>query len=273
MEVVTLGTGSPIPDANRAGAATLGRAGNATLLSDCGRAVVMRLGAAGVFPPMLTQLLITHLHSDHINNFNDVLTTRWIMSPVDNPLPVIGPPGTAAFVDQTIAMLKDDIHYRLEHHNDLNWNPSCTTQEITSGVAWEAEGVRVTAAPTDHRPVSPSIGFRIEADGAVVAIAGDTIPCAGLDEICAGADIYVQTVLRPELIKAVPSPRLQDVLDYHSTCAQAGATAARAGVKTLVLTHLVPAPAPGTESEWIAEAASEFAGEIIVAADLQSIST
>ena len=273
MKITLLGTGSPLPSATCAGPSTLVQADNQHILVDAGRSVVMRLLAAGCPPPFVSAVLLTHLHSDHINNFNDVLTTRWIMSPVDNPLPVIGPPGTAAFVDQTIAMLKDDIHYRLEHHNDLNWNPSCTTQEITSGVAWEAEGVRVTAAPTDHRPVSPSIGFRIEADGAVVAIAGDTIPCAGLDEICAGADIYVQTVLRPELIKAVPSPRLQDVLDYHSTCAQAGATAARAGVKTLVLTHLVPAPAPGTESEWIAEAASEFAGEIIVAADLQSIST
>jgi len=270
MEVVTLGTGSPIPDANRAGFAVLVRASGATLLVDCGRAVVMRLVAAGVLPPMITQQLITHLHSDHINNFNDVLTTRWIMSPVENPLPVIGPPGTKAFVDQTIAMLTEDISYRLEHHADLNWNPSCVTTEITAGVAYEASGIRVIAAPTDHRPATPSIGFRIEADGAVAVVAGDTIPCAGLDQLCADADIYIQTVLRPELVALVPSPRFQDILDYHSSCRDAGATAARAGVKTLVLTHLVPAPAAGTESEWIAEAASEFDGEIIIADDLWS---
>ena len=42
-------------------------------------------------------------------------------------------------------------------------------------------------APTDHRPVEPTIGFRIEFDGASVVLAGDTVPCASLDELAAGA--------------------------------------------------------------------------------------
>jgi ribonuclease Z len=271
MDVVTLGTGSPIPDPNRAGAATLVRAGGKTLLFDCGRGVVMRLAAAGVFPPMLDRQFLTHLHSDHIADFNDVVTTRWVMAPVENPLPVTGPPGTGAFVERTLAMLADDVHYRLEHHADLNWSPSCEIVEVTDGIAWEADGVRVVAAPTDHRPVVPTIGFRIEAEGKVVAIAGDTVPCDGLDRLCADADVYVQTVIRPELVRSVPSPRFQDILDYHSTCEQAGKTAARNGVGTLVLTHQVPPPAPGSESEWIAEAAAHFDGEVVSAHDLWSI--
>jgi len=271
IEVVTLGTGSPIPDPNRAGAATLVRIDGHQLLFDCGRAVVMRLAAAGSLPMLLDAVLLTHLHSDHTSDFNDVITTRWIMAPVESPLPVVGPPGTRRFADRTLAMLTDDVGYRRDHHADLAWDPSCTVTEVVDGLAWEADGIRVTAAPTDHRPVAPTIGYRIEAGGRAVAIAGDTVPCEGLDRICAGADVYVQTVLRDDLVRSVPSPRFQDVLDYHSTCEDAGRTARRAGVQTLVLTHPVPPPAPGTEDEWVAAAAAHFDGEVVLAHDLWSV--
>ena len=273
MDVVTLGTGSPIPDPSRAGAATLVRAGGVTLLFDCGRGVLMRLAAAGVFPPMLDQQFLTHLHSDHITDFNDVVTTRWVMSPVENPLPVTGPPGTEDLVARTVAMLDDDVRYRLDHHADLEWRPACATVEVLDGLAWESNGVRVLAAPTDHRPVAPTVGYRVEAEGKVAAIAGDTIPCDGLDRLCAGADVYVQTVIRPEMVRAIPSVRIQDIHDYHSTIDQAAQTAARNRVRTLVLTHPVPAPIPGTESEWIAEAAEHFDGEIVLADDLTVVET
>jgi ribonuclease Z len=272
LDVVTLGTGSPIPDPNRAGSAILVRAAGATLLVDCGRAVVMRLAAAGVMPPMLDRLFLTHLHSDHITDLNDVITTRWVMAPVELPLPVTGPPGTARVIERTLDMLADDVQYRLDHHADLTWRPSCDTTEVEDGAAWEREGLRVLAAPTDHKPVHPTVGYRFEAEGKVVALAGDTVPCEGLDRLCAGADLYVQTVVRPDLVQAVPSPRFNDILDYHSSCEDAGRTAARAGVATLVLTHPVPPPAPGTEDEWIAQAAAHFDGDIVLAHDLWSVS-
>src|SRR6185295_13166386 len=156
-------------------------------------------------PPMLDALLLTHLHSDHTTDLNDVITTRWVMSPVESPLPVVGPPGTEALVDRTLSMLSDDVRYRLDHHPDLDWPPSCTVTEVVDGVAWEAAGLRVLAAPTDHRPVAPTVGYRVESstDGGerVAVLAGDTVPCDGLDRICAGADVYVQTVVRADLVR------------------------------------------------------------------------
>jgi len=276
MDVVTLGTGSPIPDPSRAGAATLVRAAGATILVDCGRGVCMRLAAAATVPPMLDVLLLTHLHSDHTTDLNDVITTRWVMSPVEAPLPIVGPPGTAALVDRTLAMLSDDVRYRLDHHADLDWSPSCRVTEVVDGLAWESDGVRVLAAPTDHRPVAPTVGYRVEATAAdgttgVAVLAGDTVPCDGLDRLCADADVYVQTVVRTDLVRAVPSARFQDILDYHSSCEDAGRTAARAGVRTLVLTHPVPPPAPGSDGDWVAQAAAHFDGEVVLAHDLWSI--
>ena len=104
-----------------------------------------------------------------------------------------------------------------------------------------------------------------------MVIAGDTVPCDGLDQLCRGADVYVQTVLRDDLVRQIPMPRMQDTIDYHSTVEQAAQTAARAGVRTLVLTHQVPTPAPGSAEEWIAVAAAHFDGTIVFGEDLTTI--
>lgn len=271
MEIITLGTGSPLPDPNRAGPATLVKAAGHHLLFDCGRGVLMRAAAAGTGAVLLSRVLLTHLHSDHTTDFNDVLTSRWVMSPEPNPLQVIGPVGTARYVDAVTAMLADDVSYRLAHHEDLGWGPPSEVAEVSSGVVFETEGLRVIAEPTDHAPVHPTVGYRVEADGKSAVIAGDTVPCGGLDQLCAGADLYVQTVLNESLVSQVPMQRFKDTIDYHSSIAQAAQTAERNGVKTLVLTHMVPAPFPGTEGSWIEEAAEHFSGEIVMAADLMAI--
>ena len=105
----------------------------------------------------------------------------------------------------------------------------------------------------------------------IVALAGDTIPCPGLDTLTSGADAYVQTVIRDDIVEAIPVARMQDILDYHSYVSQAGETAARNGVKRLILTHMVPAPQPDQYDEWVAMAAKEFDGEIFIGDDLLTV--
>ena len=268
VTVTLLGTGSPLPDPNRAGPATLVRAGDANLLVDAGRGVVMRLAAAGLFPSMVTGVLLTHLHSDHICALNDVITSHWVTSPGPVSLPVHGPVGTAEVVDGIQRMLGPDVGYRLDHHDDLTEGPRLEVVEHGPGEAFELGGCTITTHATDHRPVEPTLGYRIEHAGTVAALAGDTIPCPGLDDLCAGADLYVQTVIRDDLVALVPNARLQDILDYHSSVEQAAQTAARAGVGTLVLTHYVPPLQPGQEDEWRSIAAAHFGGEIVLGDDL-----
>ena len=271
MEVILLGTGFPIPDAHRAGPATLVRVAGVDLLFDAGRALLMRLRGADRAPFQVHTVFLTHLHSDHVCDFNDLLTMYWATNLEPRPLHVIGPVGTQRFVDDTLTMLGPDIAWRIEHHEDLTWEPDVRVREVRNGVVFEANGVRVTAAPTLHLPVKDTIGFRIEHDGKAVVIGGDSVPCDGLDELCSGADVYVQTVLRRPLIEAIPAARLREILDYHSSTEDAARTAARAGVKTLVYTHMMPTPAPGTEQEWINDAKPHFDGKVILGEDLQRI--
>jgi ribonuclease Z len=292
IDITLLGTGSPMVDPNRAGPSTLvttggqerndsgtGSAGQ-TFLVDCGRGALMRAAAAGVGAANLSALLLTHLHSDHITDLSDVITTRWVTTFVPTPLLVIGPPGTKAVVDATLAALAPDISYRIAHHADITEPPSVQVHEYTQGQVWESGGqersdpgknpggVRITVAPTDHRPVEPTIAFRIEHDGTAVVLAGDTVPCASLDELASGANALVHTVIRKDLVEQMPAQRIRDILDYHSSVEQAAATAARAGVQTLVLTHYVPPLVPGQEDQWRALAATEFDGRVELGNDL-----
>lgn len=273
IEVTLLGTGSPIPDARRAGPSTLVRAGGQTFLIDCGRGVQQRLAAAGAAANGLSALLLTHLHSDHIADLGDLLITRWIstFSPDPAPLPIIGPPGTAEVVDATLKAFGHDIGYRIAHHRDLAAPPAVQIEEVTDGVVWGSDGVSIRVAPTDHRPVAPTIGFRIEHADASVVLAGDTVPCESLDELAAGAGALVHTVIRKDLVELLPQQRIRDICDYHSSVEQAAATAARAGVGILILTHYVPAIAPGQEDDWRALAAKHFDRQIELGDDLHRV--
>jgi ribonuclease Z len=274
MEIVLLGTGSPIPDANRAGPATLIKAGSSNeehLLIDAGRACVMRMTAARSSPAALRGILITHLHSDHLTDLNDLITTHWIMSRKPTVLRIWGPTGIKHYVDHVMQALSIDIGYRVGHHGDLTWEPQLEVLEVSAGDVFDVGSMSITVGSTLHAPVEPTIGYRVVGDGKTVAMAGDTIPCEGLDALCEGADAYVQTVIRDDLVKKIPSPRMQDILDYHSTVVQAAETAARNGVKQLVLTHYVPAPTPEQYPEWIALAAEHFDGKVIMGDDLTTV--
>lgn len=273
LTVTLLGTGSPLPDPHRAGPSTLVSSAEDHVLVDAGRGVLMRLAAAGVGAGQLTSVLLTHLHSDHITDLGDVITTRWVTTLVPTPLTIAGPVGTAEVVEHLLASLRLDVGYRLAHHDDLDHPPPVEVVEVADGPVPVPGSIAVTGAPTDHRPVAPTVGFRLDHGGASVVLAGDTVPCDGLDRLAAGADVLVHTAIDAEVVTGLGIPRLVDICDYHSSIPQAADTAARAGVGTLVLTHHVPAFPPGEGEARRQQAAAHFGGRVVVADDLDRIET
>lgn len=273
--ITLLGTGSPIPDPNRAGPATLVQSGGEQYVVDAGRGVLMRLTAAGVQANQLTAVLLTHLHSDHITDLNDLITTMWVTTLEPTPLRIVGPPGTREVVGHLLESLEPDIGYRIAHHDDLNERPRVEVTEVLDGPVELGGVVSITAAPTDHRPVEPSVGYRLDHgdgdDRTGVVVAGDTVPCEGLDRLCAGADALVHTTIRKDVIAEIPIQRMQDTLDYHSSPEEAAQTAQRAGVGTLVLTHYVPAFPPGGGDDWRELAAQHFSGRVELGDDLHRV--
>jgi len=271
MDIVLTGTGSPIPDPNRAGPSTLVKAGDTHILVDAGRGTVMRMAGAGSMPPFLAAVLITHLHSDHVCALNDVMTTHWVMSQGNATLAIYGPVGTRQFVERQLHALEPDVGYRIDHHEQLTEGPKVDVTELEPGDSFAVGEVQITTAATMHAPVHPTIGFRLEHEGSTAAIVGDTLACDGVDELARDADVYVQTVIRRDIVEMIPNEMLQDILDYHSGVIDAAQTASRVGVKRLALTHMVPPPSPEQYPEWQARAAEHYDGEIIIGDDLTTI--
>ena len=278
MLVVTLlGTGSPIPDPHRAGPATLIQGGKENYLVDAGRGVLMRLAAVGGSINTISAVLLTHLHSDHITDLTDIITSSWILNrPGDRtqtkPLQVVGPPGTREVIAGIISSLSLDISYRMAHHDVLTGPPEINIIEIEDGAVNLGGQVRIRVAATDHRPVEPTIGFRFDYEKEAVVVAGDTVPCTGLDELCKGADALVHTAMRKDIIGNLPNqPMARDILSYHSSVEEASQTAARAEMDTLILTHYIPTFPPDGGDDWMKIAAQHFSGSIELGNDLHRV--
>jgi len=81
----------------------------------------------------------------------------------------------------------------------------------------------------------------------------------------AGVDRLVATVPNAATLK-------QSILSHHTSAEDAGRVAQAAGVKTLVLSHLVPPDDPAiTDDMWLASARTHFHGTVIVGKDLLEI--
>jgi ribonuclease BN (tRNA processing enzyme) len=109
-------------------------------------------------------------------------------------------------------------------------------------------------------------------------ISGDTRPSENLVALARGADVLVHDALYPEaidrLVANVPNaPALKrSILSHHTSAEDAGRVAQAAGVRTLVLSHLVPAEDPAvTHQMWIDAASVHFDGTVIVGQDLLEI--
>jgi ribonuclease BN (tRNA processing enzyme) len=137
-------------------------------------------------------------------------------------------------------------------------------------------GVTVSAVLVQHAPVFPAFGFRFDTPHGSIAFSGDTGPCENVVRLAAGADVLVHEVMDVELLTA----RLLDLPNYdavrnhlaaaHSSPEQVGDIATRAGVRTLVLSHLAPGDGEPSDHEWEERVRAHFAGEVVCGADLDA---
>ena len=290
LELILLGTSSPLHSPHRFGPSQIVRGGDTTVLIDCGWGATLRLYQAGLGPPGLPRVgavFFTHLHSDHTTDFADFVVMRWLGG-VDAPLPVYGPEGTANMVEGFRQALSADTRFRLAHHGE-KLSPigtACDVREIAAGdtpveIARIGEIV-VSAFAVDHRPVIPAFGFRLERGGSSIVISGDTNPCPGLINGARDADILVCDSMNVGMMEAfeeslrnagnsLAASLLVDGHTYHASTRDAAEVAAKAGVKHLVLSHVMPAiPEEGPQVEAFTAGLSDlFPGRITVGRDLQ----
>jgi ribonuclease BN (tRNA processing enzyme) len=142
----------------------------------------------------------------------------------------------------------------------------------------DENGVRVTAILVQHAPVFPALAYRFDTPGGSVVFSGDTGPCDNVARLARGADILVHEVIDVEFLahRVAQLPNRDAIIAHlsgsHTPVAEAGKIAERAGVKTLVLSHLVPGDDEFTEEDWESRARPHFNGEVVCGVDLDQFS-
>jgi ribonuclease Z len=266
MQVVLLGTGFPRPSVDRAGPSTAIVIGDRTFIVDAGRDVVTRLVGAKLPLNTVQCVFLTHLHSDHIDGLPDLYNTPWVLGRA-KPFELYGPEGTRALADGMLQFFAADIHIRADltemHPRE---GAKVNVHVVHEGTVYEADGLRVTAFNVDHRPVEPAFGYRFDYGGRAIVISGDTRPSDNLIAHAKGSDVLVHEAYLTEYFSNSDSPEVAARLRaYHTTAEQAGEVAAKAGVKLLVLTHLIPGD---NDAEFLRRASQTFKGRIVVGKDL-----
>jgi ribonuclease Z len=288
LQVVLCGTGSPLPDRERAGACTAIIAGGLVVLVDIGPGAWETLDLAGVPAGALGAVLLTHFHSDHIGDFGEALTQSWIAGR-DAPLDVYGPAGTARVVNGFMEAYAQDADYRTEHHGEA-YMPRAAAAAIaheiplgdaedTAAPVFERNGLRATMFRVRHDPVQPAVGYRFDYKGRSVVVSGDTAKSPSTAVHAKGADILIHEALNrdmmgrvAEVASRVGQQRLgkmaHDTLGYHTSPVEAAEIARDAGVTMLVFTHVVPGPRNALMRRMFLRGVAEiFRGEVVLGED------
>ena len=293
-KVVLLGTGTPVPDPDRSGPATVIAVDDRAYLIDFGPGVIRRAEAAAlrgvrsVEPGNLTVAFATHLHSDHTAGYSDLILSGWT-SGRKIPLEVYGPSGLQAMTEHILQAYRIDIETRTSPDGPMRdagrfpdgWKVNA--HDIKSGVIYKDEKVTVTAFATKH--AMESYGYRFDTPDRSIVISGDTNPIDATIKACNGCDVLVHEAQPIQLLAKMPTSIQSFVEKYHTTTQQLAELATKARPKLLVIYHTISFPPgiapprllpPGAAADALyaspemlkMEIGSRYAGQFVVGQDL-----
>lgn len=272
--LIILGSGTPLPDPERAGPAFAIAYGNRVFVFDAGAGVMRRVAAAALPIDGMTAVLLTHLHSDHTLGLPDLIHTTWVMGR-SKPMPIIGPPGSAAMVRHIQAAWAEDISVRTEgSERGRRGGERVDVRETRGGVVYDSAGIRIRAIRVAHGQWAVAFAYRIDTPDRSIVLGGDTAPSAALEDAARGVDVLVHETYDSQRIapERRPGGELwpQYLHESHTSDVELGALAARAQPKLLVLTHVLRMG--GTMDEVVAGVRKGgYAGTLKVANDLETI--
>lgn len=183
-------------------------------------------------------VLISHGHPDHFIDMIPAFYARHYGKLGAPGLPFFSPQG---FTDLCALLVSENGRNVMAQAYGF-----CTAE---AGVPFEVGPFRVTPYEMTHIGVY-SLGYRIEADGAVLAYTGDTGPCDAAVDLARGSDLLLcEATYQESSEKAF----------FHMSAAQAGEHASAAGAARLVLTHIIPGL---DDSVSVQEGSAAFAGSV-----------
>lgn len=277
--LILLGTGGgPRPKKNTSSTAHVIVVNGVAYVVDCGDGVARQLVLAGVPLPSVRHVFLTHHHSDHNADYGNLLLLSWAAG-LKSRVDTWGPPPIAEMTKLFFEMNAFDINLRIADEGRVPLVPLIQPHEISAGgLVMQDDNVKVTSALVDHPPIDKAFAYRIDSADRSIVISGDTAMSKNLIALARGADVLVHEVLWlpgvDRLVATVPnaSTLKEHIIASHTSAEDCGRVAAMAGVKTLVLSHLVPPDDPAiTDQMWVAAARKHFNGAIILGKDLMEI--
>ena len=334
--LILLGTaGASNPKATRAGFSNAVVVGDVAYIVDCGEGVHRQAWRSGISMhpdrrpaggSTVRSIFFTHLHSDHVIDYINLMLGFWPTTRVDVfgpgeaglPIPVFPPdrvvpvlfpdaptPGIRVLTQKLFEAFAYNINVRIadEARKDVTANvfvhevgvahdgyvPDIDLAVVASGASihtaappmepveiypLDENGVRVTAILVQHAPVFPAFAYRFDTPSGSAVFSGDTGPCDNVVRLAQGADYLVHEVIDLDFVtnRVARLPNRDNIINHltesHTSPEDAGRIATRAGVKTLVLSHLVPGDSEIAEDVWEGRARSEFDGNVVCGVDL-----
>ena len=282
------GTGSPMPDRDRAGPCLAIVAGGKLFVFDAGEGSAETLNLMGLPTGQVQAVFLTHFHSDHIDGLGGLGLQRWASSSAKSPLPLYGPTGVEQIAAGLSQVYNQDRGYRVAHHGAAIVPPSGFGFEAkpfpapaigSEAVVYEQDGVKIIAFGVDHRPIEPALGYRIEYGGQKIVISGDTKACDCVTKAAQGANLLVHEAIAPNLTQIMGKAAkdsgqsgvgqvFHDIENYHATPSQIADIANTAKVGAVALTHIVPAlPLKALEGPFLGDAKQKFKGPFWIMRD------
>ena len=291
-KLITLGTGGgPLPRGDRAQSSNLLLVNGQPYLIDMGDGVTRRLAESGTSFLKVNQIFITHLHNDHMAGLATFLDTSWQYAK-RTAIDVYGPVGTQSVVKGAIQYMTEDAQIRVTEGKVVPLEKVFVGHDKKAGLIFQDDNIKVFAIENTHYHLSPeesrkhqSFAYRFETKDTCYIFTGDTGPSTEIEQFAKNCDVMVAEVGKVEEVIAVMERNgswqiktkseqedwTRHMVDEHITPKQVGEMATRAGVKKLILTHLLPTTIPKDDYDrYRIEASLYFKGEITIAKDLMS---
>lgn len=283
-KLVLLGTGAgPLPGQNRHMQSSVLVHNGSTYLVDCGLGVTDLFARTGIPFSAVRSIFITHHHPDHNVEYGPLLIIGWIHG-LKQSVTAFGPPPLNQMTADYMKSMKVTIDFWAKDFKLTPFGMITCTDLSKEGSVMQDENVKVSSVLVQHPPVRPAYGYRFDFPDRAIAFSGDTVPLEAVARMAKGVDVLVHESMdvpaTEEMVRQQStewhSANFDTMMHHmradHSPTEDVGRIAQKAGVKTLVLSHLTPDSSRLVpDSTWIQGASRYFKGQIIVGHDLMVI--
>ena len=274
-QVIMLGTGTPVPNPDRAGPGVAVVVDGRAYLFDAGSGTMQRAiqaaeryGIPGLQPQNVEYLFLTHLHSDHIHDVADFASSRWWSR--QSRLRLFGPAGTVAYNSAMTAMATIEAELRAagtpEQLITDRKGYIAQANDISAGLVFSNDDLRVEAFTVPHGDIKPAYGYKITTADKSLVISGDTAYSDQLAEMAMGVDLLIHEVMSGDRLATQSEFWQLYHGNSHTRASDVARIANQAQPGLVVLYHILFFDA--SAEDIVSEVTRDYDGEVVMARDL-----